>query len=250
MVLKDYFNKYFDFLKKIFSSIKLNTLNRYLEIAENPLKNNKLFQGTIKIIIITFLLNFIFEKIPLLIKTFLILLTLLPYFLIIREIGISIYYAIAIIGLVLWVFALLLEVLIMLIFGIYASLEYFVAKTMDGKGGFNEHINISYGSYLVIYIISLPVIILLSIFMVIESLPLLDMLICLLFFPLFILQVIRAVFWIYGLYIKFILLKKIHGFNNYETLITMIAPLYILAFFLFLFSFLILILLYIGIQFI
>jgi hypothetical protein len=242
MSLDDYLDGYFERLKKVFNLIKLDSLNKYLIIAKEPLKNMKLLESTIEIILTFLILNFILEKIPLLIKTIIIFITISPIFL---SFGLPLFPSVIIIGLGLWVLSLIIEMAIILILGIYGLLEYLVAKSMKGKGDIFEHIKISYGSFLIIYILSLPLILISSILMILESLPLLDLLICLFFFPIFILQVIKTVLWVYGLYLKFIMLRKIHKFNSYETIITMIAPLYIIAFLLALFSFVVLIISYI-----
>lgn len=212
--MEDIKEKYIGFVEKMLNFFGPKKYEKYIEIARNPKQEIKKLELLGSMLITLFILNFILEVIPGLTAIGIIYLS--DYFgtqsISIMEIGIA------------GITTLFSGIILILVLGFYSILEFIFAKILGGVGTFNEHLNISFNSYLIVYILSIPLLIISAVIGIIQSIPILNIILCILFLPLFIVGIIQLIIGIYGLYIKFIMVKELHKFDDLKALIVMFGP--------------------------
>jgi hypothetical protein len=218
MLLEDYKEKYLKIVEDIIGFFSKNELKKYVDIARDPINKishlDTLQNIIIYLITLALVLGFLPSFIGQIISAiFQIIMTGGNLPVVLTTLGIS-------------MVALLIGILLNILFlMIYAILEYLIAKILNGAGSLKEHITISLGSYLVSYIISIPILIITAIIMMLEGIPFFRIVVCFLFLPMFILGLLGLIVGLYGLYIKLIMVKELHNFDNLKGLATMLIPL-------------------------
>lgn len=219
-MIEEYKNKYIEITEKIIDLVNQKDLKKYLDIARDPINKISFLDTIQKTIILLFMFALIFELIPAMIS-----------FSISSVISIIVTGAI-IPGLITLGTACLLILLAgvgnIIGFLIYAGLEYLIAKILNGAGNLKEHVSISMGSLLTMYVLAVPLMIITAILTILRGIPFFEIVACLLFLPIFVLGVLELIVGLYGLYIKLVMVKELHNFDTGKGLITILAPLFIL----------------------
>lgn len=226
-MIEEYKEKYLGLVEKILDSVNKGDLKKYLDIGREPINKIGLLDPLEKIIVLLLIFILIFETIPAIIATIIssIFIMIITGALVTPTLLIPLLVDLTITGTVI----LLAGLLNILLYIIYAGLEYIVAKILNGAGELKEHISISIGSLLTVYILSIPLMIITAIIAMLGSIPFFEIIICLLFLPIFVLGLLQLFISLYGLYIKLVMVKELHNFDTGKALITMFTPLVVLG---------------------
>jgi len=213
--MDEFKDKYIGFIEKFVNFFGQKELLNYIEIARNPIDKIKTLNTCVSMAITLFILTFIFEVIPGIIALAVsygsnyLTTQYVPTILEIGLIG----------GLV-----LLSGVLMILVLGIYSLIEFLFAKLLGGIGDLKGHVRTTFGSYLTAYVLSMPLLIISAILSIMQVIPLLNIIICLLFLPIFVVGIIELIIGFYGVYIKWVMIKELHKLDTLKAILVLISP--------------------------
>jgi hypothetical protein len=219
-MIEEYKNKYIGFTEKIIDLANQKDLRKYLDIVRDPINKISFLDTIQKTIVLLLMFTLIFEIIPAIIS-----ITISSIFNIMA--GVLLVPALITLGTVCAI-VIIAGVLNILIYTIYAALEYIVVKILNGAGNLKEHISISLGSLLTMYILSIPLTIITAILTILEGIPFFEIVTCILFLPIFILGLLQLIVGLYGVYIKIVMVKELHNFDTGKALIAILTPLFVI----------------------
>ena len=219
-IVYGYFTKYIKLIESMLSLVGASGINKYLDMAIEPIDKIKNLDNLGKILIYLLIFNSIFQMLPTLITTVANILITVPFSLLeMMLISDTNYILIASIILI-----LASPIISLISIGIIGIVEYYVALFFRGKSGLNDHLKITFGTYFLINLVSIPWLILYIIIQAISIIPI-NAIMCLTTIPAIMVSIIQMILGIYGLYVKYIMLREWHKIGNIEAIVTIVVPL-------------------------